>query len=59
MKNRVYDPKPSNLAELRQNIEREFKKFKKIDKKSIFDNMKKRCQLVLSENGGHIEHLLK
>ena len=59
MKNRVYDPKPSNLAELRQNVEREFKKFKKIDKKSIFDNMKKRSQLVLSENGGHIEHLLK
>ena len=59
MKQRVYIPKPSNIDELRNNIEREFKSFKKNDLKDIFDNLKKRCTLIIHEKGSYIEHLLK
>lgn len=58
MKARVYDPKPTNLDQLRKNIEREFEIFKKKDLNSIFANLKKRLDLVIQENGGYIEHLL-
>jgi hypothetical protein len=58
LKARVYDPKPSNLDELKQNIRREIKIFAKSEIKTIFFNMKKRCDFVIQEKGGHIEHLL-
>ena len=52
MKQRVYNPKPTNKEQLRENIEREFKYLK-----PIFDNLKKKCSLIISKNGRHIEHL--
>lgn len=58
MKHRVYNPKPENIDQLRENIEREFRNFKKTDLKACFLNLKKRCDLLIQENGRHIEHLL-
>ena len=59
LKGKVYNPKPKNIHELKENIIREINSFKKIDRISIFSNMKKRLVLLEQENGGHIEHLLK
>ena len=59
LKKNVYNPKPLNIQELRENIERQFKNFKKNDLKSIFSNLKKRLALVEQEKGKHFEHLLK
>ena len=41
LKSKVYNPKPNNVQELRNNIEQEIKNFKKLDRKSIFSNLKK------------------
>ena len=59
IKQGAYEPKPNNIEELKSNIKREINKFKKSDLISIFENLKKRCYLIVDEKGGHIEHLLK
>ena len=58
LKQRVYNPRPANIEQLKQNIRREFREFKKSDLKSIFSNLKKRLVLLEQVNGGHFEHLL-
>ena len=55
LKARVYKPLPKNLEDLKENIEREIKNIPKDMLKSTFLNFKKRCELVLSADGGHIE----
>ena len=58
LKQKVYNPRPANVEELTENIKREFKIFKKTDKKSIFLNLKKRLVFLEQECGDHIEHLV-
>jgi hypothetical protein len=58
LKSKVYNPRPKNLQELKENIIREFNEFKKTDMRSHFSNLKKRLALIEKQNGGHIEHLL-
>lgn len=55
LKSRVYDPLPKTLSELRANIEREIQNIPKNVLSSTFCNLKKRCELVLSAEGGHVE----
>ena len=59
LKSKIYGPKPSNLDELKQNIVREVRNFKIDGMVKHFENMKLRLELVIDEDGGHIEHLIK
>ena len=58
LKSKVYNPKPQNLSQLKENITREIENFKKIDKTSIFLSLKKRLDFLKQENGSYFEHLL-
>ena len=51
----VYNPLPKTLEDLKANIEREIKNVPKEMLKSTFLNLEKRCKLILSAEGGHIE----
>lgn len=55
LKSVVYNPLPKTLDALRSNIEREIKKISQEVLKSVFLNFEKRCQLIISVGGGHIE----
>jgi hypothetical protein len=55
LKARAYNPLPKTLDDLKANIEREIKNIPKETLKSIFLNFKKRCEILLSAEGGHIE----
>jgi hypothetical protein len=55
LKARVYNPMPKTLDDLRINIEREINLISKETLKKIFLNFEKRCNLVISAEGGHIE----
>lgn len=55
LKSVVYNPIPKTLDDLKINIEREIKKISKQVLKSCFLNLEKRCNLILSAEGGHIE----
>ena len=56
LKARVYNPLPKTLDELKANIEREIKKINKETLKNVFSNLKKRCNLVIENKGGHFEN---
>ena len=51
----VYNPLPKTLNDLKVNIEREIKKISKETLKSVFFKFWKRCELIISAEGGHIE----
>jgi len=55
LKERVYNPMPKTLEDLKVNIMREMKNILKEILKSTFFNFVKRCNFVLSAEGGHIE----
>jgi len=55
LKSLVYVPFPKTLNDLKQNIEREVRKISPDLLKSVFVNLEKRCELVISANGGHFE----
>ena len=55
LKAKVYNPLPKNLDDLKMNITREIKKINKKMLNSAFCNFEKRCQLIISADGGHIE----
>lgn len=55
LKEVVYNPLPKTLDELKANLEREIKKISPETLKNVFSNFKKRCEFVISSNGGHIE----
>ena len=57
LKSRVYNPIPSNLDELKRNIEREIKKINETDLEAVFFEFEKRCVSVLDLKGGHVEHI--
>ena len=56
LKSVVYNPLPKTLDDLKVNLEREIKKINKDMLKSTFSNFEKRCHLLKSANGGHIEN---
>lgn len=55
LKATVYNPLPKTIDELKANIERDCKKLNSEILKPVFSNLKKRCELILSADGGHIE----
>lgn len=55
LKSRVYCPMPSNIEELKANIEREIRSIPTQMLKSTFENFRKRLDLVISAEGKHIE----
>ena len=55
LKATAYNPFPKTIDELKANIERDCKKLNSEILKPVFSNLKKRCELILSADGGHIE----
>ena len=55
LKSKVYNPLPKNLDELKENISNEVRKITKETLNSVFLNLEKRCNLIISAQGGHIE----
>lgn len=55
LKDRVYNPLPYSLDELKANILREIEKIDKNDLYKVFVNFEKRLDLIISAKGGHIE----
>ncbi len=53
LKSKVYYPAPKSLDELRSNITREIKKINSSMLQSSISHIKKRCDFVLTHNGGH------
>jgi len=51
----VNNPLPKSLDDLKANLEREIKKIPKNVLNSVFFNLEKRCELIISTGGGHIE----
>jgi hypothetical protein len=51
----VYNPLPSNLDELKANIQREIKKITKETLKSTILNFSKRCDLIIEAEGKHLD----
>ena len=58
IKDKVYSLKLDTVKQLTENIEREFKIFKKTDLKSFFLSQK-RTTLLKEQNGGYFKHILK
>jgi hypothetical protein len=55
LKDRVYNPMPKTVDELKANIKREFKKITEQMLKSTFSNFLKRLETIKELDGGHIE----
>lgn len=55
LKSRVYSPLPKTLDELKANIEQEIKKIKPEILEKVFVNLRKRCNFVIENFGGHFE----
>lgn len=55
LKSKVYRPLPKTLDDLKTNITREINNINTSVLESVFLNFKKRCQLLIEKNGGHIE----
>lgn len=55
LKNKVYNPLPKTLDDLKSNIEREIKNISKNILEKVFENFEGRCKLVIIAEGGHIE----
>ena len=55
LKDRVYNPLPKTLNDLKANLERKIKNISSNMLNSVFLEFEKRCNLVLTAEGGHIE----
>ena len=55
LKQRVYNPLPKTLDDLKSNIVREVEAIPESMLRSTFLNFRKRCELLISAGGGHIE----
>ena len=51
----MYTPLPKDLDELKANIERVSKQIPKDMLKRVFLNFRKRCELIISAEGGFFE----
>ena len=47
----MYNPLPKTLDDLKANLEREIKKIPKNVLNSVFFNLEKRCELIISAGG--------
>ena len=56
-KNNVYHNKPATLEQLKTNITRHIRAITPATCAAVVDNFKRRIQVCLDQNGGHIEHL--
>ena len=56
LKSVVYNPLPKTIEELKINLEREIKNISRETLKNVFFNLSKRCNLVISAEGGHFEN---
>jgi DNA-directed RNA polymerase subunit F len=56
LKSVVYNPLPKTIDELKANLEREIKKINKETLEKLFFNLSKRCNFVISAQGGHFEN---
>ena len=55
LKKSVYKPLPKTIDQLKANLVREIKNISKDMLNSVFLNFQKRCELIISAEGGHIE----
>ena len=55
LKQVAYYPLPKTLDDLKANLEREIKKISPAVLKDVFKDFEKRCILLKSAGGGHIE----
>ena len=55
LKSVVYNPLSKTLDDLKTNITREIKKISKEILKNTFLNFEKRCKMIISDQGSHIE----
>lgn len=55
LKQVAYNPQPKTLDDLKANLEREIKNISPDQLKNFFFNFEKRCELIKSAGGGHIE----
>ena len=58
LKDSVYDPKPDTLEQLKSAIRREMRKITPAMCANVIENFKKRLDVVSTQKGRHIEHLL-
>jgi hypothetical protein len=56
LKQRVYNPLAKTLEDLRSNLTREIENIPAQMLKDIFLNFRKRCELLITAGGGHIEY---
>lgn len=56
LKSLVYNPLPKTIDELKVNLEREIKNIDKNILEKLFFNLSKRCNFVISAQGGHFEN---
>lgn len=58
LKGKVYENNPLSVNELKKSIVNHIQQISPITLQKVFNNMKKRVQLCIDANGGHIQHLL-
>ena len=57
LKDKVYNPKPQTLDELKRNIKFHIRRVSAEVCDNVVNNFRKRLSLVVKRDGGHIEHL--
>lgn len=58
LKQKVYGNKPQNLQELRDNIQQQIASISQEERHRVFENLKRRTDLCICEQGGHFQQLL-
>ena len=58
LKERMYTPSPQSTDELKRAIKRDMGKITPETCRRVIDNFKRRLDVVITQNGRHIEHIL-
>ena len=59
LKDTVYENHPTSIAELKQAISSQIRKIKTAGYVKVINNLARRFNMCLRQNGGHLEHVLK
>ena len=59
LKDRVYANRPHTINDLKANITHEISQIPRQMRDNVMRNFRKRLQVCLERNGGHLEHVLK
>ena len=59
LKQKVYQNKPRNLQELRDNIQHQITAISQVEIHRAFENLKRRTDVCIREHGGHFQQLLQ